>query len=48
VKSELADRFDSFGEAKMALSDYIEVFYNQRRRLQNRPSEEIRLRERTT
>jgi putative transposase len=32
VKSELADRFDSFGEAKMALFDYIEVFYNQRRR----------------
>ena len=32
VKSELADRFDSFSEAKMALFDYIEVFYNQRRR----------------
>ncbi len=32
VKSELADRFDSCGEAKMALFDYIEVFYNQRRR----------------
>jgi putative transposase len=32
VKSELADRFASFGEAKMALFDYIEVFYNQRRR----------------
>jgi transposase InsO family protein len=32
VKSELADRFDSFGEAKMELFDYIEVFYNQRRR----------------
>jgi transposase InsO family protein len=32
VKSELADRFDSFGGAKMALFDYIEVFYNQRRR----------------
>jgi putative transposase len=32
VKSELADRFNSFGEAKMALFDYIEVFYNQRRR----------------
>lgn len=26
VKSELADRFDSFGEAKMELFDYIEVF----------------------
>ena len=32
VKSELADRFDSFGEAKMELVDYIEMFYNQRRR----------------
>ena len=32
VKSELADRFASYGEAKMALFDYIEVFYNQRRR----------------
>jgi len=32
VKSELADRFDSFGDGKMALFDYIEVFYNQRRR----------------
>ncbi len=29
VKSELADRFDSFGEAKMELFDYLEVFYNQ-------------------
>jgi putative transposase len=32
VKSELADRFDSVGVAKMELFDYIEVFYNQRRR----------------
>lgn len=32
LKSELADRFESCGEAKMALFDYIEVFYNQRRR----------------
>jgi putative transposase len=32
VKSELADRFESCGEAKMQLFDYIEVFYNQRRR----------------
>ena len=32
VKTELADRFPSYGEAKMALFDYIEVFYNQRRR----------------
>lgn len=26
------DRFDSCGEAKMELFDYIEVFYNQKRR----------------
>jgi putative transposase len=32
VKSELADRFDSCGHAKMELFEYIEVFYNQRRR----------------
>jgi transposase InsO family protein len=32
VKSETADRFESCGEAKMELFDYIEVFYNQRRR----------------
>ena len=32
MKSELADRFGSFGEAKMELFDYVEVFYNQRRR----------------
>jgi putative transposase len=32
VKSELRDRFDNCGEAKMELFDYIEVFYNQRRR----------------
>ena len=32
VKSETADRFDSCGEAKKELFDYIEVFYNQRRR----------------
>ena len=32
LKSALADRFDSCGEAKMELFDYIEVFYNQRRR----------------
>ena len=32
LKSELADRFASCGEAKMELFDYIEVFYNQRRR----------------
>ena len=28
VKSELADRFASFSEARMELFDYIEVFYN--------------------
>ena len=32
VKTEVADRFDSCGDAKMELFDYIEVFYNQRRR----------------
>jgi transposase InsO family protein len=32
VKSEVANRFDSCGEARMELFDYIEVFYNQRRR----------------
>jgi putative transposase len=32
VKSELGEHFDSHGDAKMALFDYIEVFYNQRRR----------------
>jgi transposase InsO family protein len=32
VKTELTDRFDSCGDAKMALFDYVEVFYNQRRR----------------
>jgi len=32
VKSERANRFESFGDAKMQLFDYIEVFYNQRRR----------------
>ena len=32
IKSELGERFDSNGDAKMALFDYIEVFYNQKRR----------------
>ena len=32
VKSELGERFESHGDAKMELFDYIEVFYNQRRR----------------
>jgi transposase InsO family protein len=31
VKSELADRFGSYSEAKMELFDYLEVYYNQRR-----------------
>jgi hypothetical protein len=32
VKFETADRFESCGVAKMELFDYIEVFYNRRRR----------------
>ncbi len=32
VKSEEAERFDSHGEAKMESFDFIEVFYNQKRR----------------
>ena len=32
LKSELGERFESHGDAKMELFDYIEVFYNQRRR----------------
>ena len=32
VKSELGEHFDSHGDAKMELPDYIEVFYNHRRR----------------
>ena len=33
VKSELANRFDTYGDAKMhEFFDYIEVFYNLRRR----------------
>jgi putative transposase len=32
LKSELREHFESCGEAKMELFDYIEVFYNQRRR----------------
>ena len=32
VKSELGEHFVSNGDAKMELFDYIEVFYNQRRR----------------
>jgi len=31
VKSELADRFESFGAAKKELFDYLEVFYNRER-----------------
>ena len=32
LKYELGERFDSCGEAKRELFEYIEVFYNQRRR----------------
>jgi len=32
AEKELADRFASCSEAKMESFDYIEVFYNQRRR----------------
>lgn len=32
VKKEEAERFPSYNDARMALFDYIEVFYNQRRR----------------
>ena len=32
VKSEIGEWFASHGDAKMELFDYIEVFYNQRRR----------------
>jgi len=32
LKTELADRFESCGDATMHLFDYLEVFYNQRRR----------------
>lgn len=32
VKSEERERFESYAHAKKALFDYIEVFYNQRRR----------------
>jgi putative transposase len=31
IKSEVGERFDSNGDAKMQLFDYIEVFYKQRR-----------------
>ena len=32
VKSEAGERFESYAHAKEALFDYVEVFYNQRRR----------------
>jgi putative transposase len=32
VKFELGETFESIGRAKELLFDYIEVFYNQRRR----------------
>ena len=45
VKSELGEHFDSHGDAKMELFDYIEVFYNQRRRHSiARPDQSGRLR----
>ena len=31
LKSELGERFETYGEAKEKLFDYIEVFYNQQR-----------------
>lgn len=31
-KSEVGERFDSNGDAKMQSFDYVEVFYDQRRR----------------
>ena len=32
VKSEIGERFGSHADAKAELFDYLEVFYNQRRR----------------
>jgi len=32
VKNELGERFERHGDAKAQLFDYLEVFYNQRRR----------------
>ena len=32
VKSEIGERFENHGDAKAELFDYLEVFYNQRRR----------------
>lgn len=32
LKQELGEHFESFGEAKALLFDYIEIFYNQKRR----------------
>jgi putative transposase len=32
LKSEFGERFESCGEAKMESFDYLEVFYDQRRR----------------
>lgn len=37
VKSETADRFASFGEAKMALFDYIEVWKTAQTAVSHRP-----------
>ena len=44
VKLELGERFDSCGQAKMELFDYIEVFYNRRRRHSTRPDQSGRVR----
>ena len=41
VKSEL-DQFASNGDAKMELVDYIEVFYNQRRRVSTLGARSVR------
>jgi putative transposase len=32
LKQELGEQFESFADAKAKLFDYIEVFYNQKRR----------------
>ena len=32
VKNEVGERFESHADAKAELFDYLEVFYNQRRR----------------
>jgi hypothetical protein len=44
VKSELGERFESNGDAKMQLFEYIEVFYHQRRRHVGRSDQSSRVR----